>query len=399
MQILPPPPPPTVPQKPPLKSALKKPKRKIPELKSEDGDDLDIKKNKQDLDYRRPITPVTFSDLVYESHDSDLDLARRPISPYLRGPFLHHDYDDVEMDVPLSSSRPHTPRSMRSARSVSPFSKVVVMDKPPEGVVLEPSPPPPVSPPTKVKKPRRFKKSVIEQPETPSEIEVFKVPQVLPQPVKEVEPPPAEVIALVTTEVIPEEPTTPRVEPKRTTSLRRSKPVESRVQPKIDDGLDSMEITVDERSKAPEGLKVKMGVNKENALKETAAPASPVVELKKTKIVNEKKDAVSQEKTNKDLEVPKPSQSPLPSKESSGSPKKEKRGLVSRLFEKKPKKQEIENGKGKEKEVQSKDKKESKKDIKDKTELSKEVTDDKPPERPPKDKKGVYSNLTYCLYN
>jgi hypothetical protein len=381
------------PQKAPLKSALKKPKRKIPELKSEDGDDLDIKKNKPDLDYKRPITPVTFSDLVYGSQGSDIDLTRRPISPYLRGPFLHHDYDDVDMDVVLSSSRPHTPRSMRSARSVSPFSKVVVMDKPPEGMVLEPSPPPPPSPALKVKKPRRFKKSVIEQPEAPSEIEVFKVPQVLPLLVKEIEPPAAEVIALVVTEVVPEEPTTPRVEPKRTTSLRRSKPVESRVQPKIEDELESMEITVDEISKAPEGLKVKMSVDKENTqlLKETAAPASPVVELKKTKIVGEKKDAsVFQEKTNVDLVVPKPSPSPLPSKESPVSPKKEKRGLVSRLFEKKPKKQDIENGKGKEKEVQSKDKKDIKKDNKDKKEEpKKEVADEKPPERPPKDKKGL----------
>lgn len=392
MQILPSPPPPTAPQKPPLKSALKKPKRKIPELKSEDDDNLDIKKNKPDTDYRRPITPVTFSDLVYGSHGSDMDLNRRPISPYLRGPFLHHDYDDVDMEVVLSSSRPITPRSLRSARSVSPFSKVVVMDKPPEGVVLEPSPSPPLSPP-KVKKPKRFKKSVIEQPEAPREIEVFKVSQVLPQPVKEIEPPAAEVIALVVTEVVPEEPTAPRVEPQRKTSLRRSKPVESRVQPKIENELESMEITVDEITKAPEGLKVKMGVDKENTemLKQATTPVPPVVDKTKTKIVVEKKNApVFQEKTNVELEAPKPSQSPLPSKESSGSPKKEKRGLVSRLFDKKPKKQENENEKGKEKAVQSTDKKDSKKDKKDKKEeLKKEVPDDKPPERPPKEKKGV----------
>lgn len=396
MQILPPPPPPTAPQKQPLKSALKKPKRKIPELKYGDGDDLDIKKNKPDTDYRRPITPVTFSDLVY---GSDADINRRPISPYLRGPFLHHDYDDVEIDVPLSSSRPITPRSLRSARSVSPFSKVVVMDKPPEGVVLDPSPPPLPSPPPKVKKPRRFKKSVIEQPEAPSEIEIFKVPQVLPQPEIESEPPAVEVIPVVVTEILPEEPTAPVGEFKRKTSLRRSKPVESRAQPKTEDDFEAMEITVDEKSKAPEGLQVKMGSNKENAEipKENITPYLVEAEKMKTKIINEKKDApVFQAKNNVELEMPRPSESPLPSKESSGSPKKEKRGLVSRLFEKKPKKQEASpkesaalSEKIKEKAVQSNDKKDAKKDRKDKN----EEPDEKPPERPPKEKKGLHLDL------
>ncbi|XP_059475063.1 titin isoform X2 [Neocloeon triangulifer] len=184
------PPPSPVQEKRPLKSVLKKPKRKIAENSRELGE---AKKNKTaDTEIPRTHTPVTFSDSY---KDEDI----RPVSPYLRGPFLYkdHDYDDVE-DMVIS--RPTTPRSIRSARSVSPFSKVIIMEKPPEGVVLEPSPPPEPPPIPKHRFHRR--KPVEEKVDVNSnEVEVFKVPQIdeaelQPKPVPEVaaveSPPPAE---------------------------------------------------------------------------------------------------------------------------------------------------------------------------------------------------------------
>jgi hypothetical protein len=388
----------------------------------DDGDG--IKKNRTDLDteYRRPITPVTFSDLVDRPYTPEFETGHkpRPVSPYLRGPYLQKDpyYDDVEMDeVVLSSSRPVTPRSIRSARSVSPFSKVIIMDKPPEGVVLEPSPSPPASPP-KVKKPRRFKKTVPEKPIVPDEPEVFKVPpieEVLPKssPINIPVPQVDEVIAVVSQEIIADE-DVPPPEPKRKSSLRRSKPVEAREKVVKVAEPEEVEIEIDNIDKAPEDLHVKMDIEKENeAISLSSAPSTPNVEdTKKAKIIGERINlSVLQEKTNvegKASPTPKPlpfiAVSSEPSREpsrepSSGpnsSPKKEKKGLVARLFEKRSKKHEeittdddMSVASEKVKETPTKPKRENKKDKKKAKEEAKLKELEEKADKQPKEKKGT----------
>ncbi|KAF4518521.1 hypothetical protein B566_EDAN004265 [Ephemera danica] len=181
-------------EKMPLKPALKKPKRKIPEPKLDDNisDNKKIKNNDEDEIFRRemhdlnnqlilsrnrPLSPSSMTD------ESEPDIERT-MSPYLRGPILHH-YPEMDDDEPMetSSSRP---TSAWSARSTSPFSKVVVMNEPPEGYDYgEPSPPPSPPPPKpkKIKVKRTKEKQLKDEiflrgsvSPTENKIEVFKIP-------------------------------------------------------------------------------------------------------------------------------------------------------------------------------------------------------------------------------